>query len=166
MRGVFGACLAASVAVAGSAGAAESSIIKNAGDHPAYSVDLEPHVIFGFGNFGKDAGVPGVGVQGTFIIVQDGFIKSINNNVGIGVGANFFFADTVVVGIPVVMQWNFFLSTHWSVFGEPGVGIAAANKAVLYPIFAAGGRYHFTERIALTMRAGYPWIAVGVSFFF
>jgi len=151
--------------VSGSASAAESSIIKNPGDHPVYHVELEPHAIFGFGNFGKDV-VPGVGVQATFIIVQDGFIKTINNNVGIGVGANFFFGNPLVVGIPVVMQWNFFLATHWSVFGEPGVGVAAGNRATFYPIFLAGGRYHFTENIALTMRVGYPWLAVGVSFLF
>jgi hypothetical protein len=46
------------------------------------------------------------------------------------------------------------------------VGIAAGNRTVAYPIFMAGGRYHFTERIALTMRVGYPWFALGVSFLF
>jgi hypothetical protein len=29
----------------------------------------------------------------------------------------------------------------------------------------AGGRYHFTDKIALTMRAGYPAFSIGVSFF-
>ena len=165
MKGVFGAGLAAALALPASAAAAEASIIKNPGDHPAYKVDLEPHLLFGFGNFGRD-GVPGAGVQATFIVVQDGFIKTINDNVGIGVGANFFFGNPAVIGIPVVMQWNFFLSTHWSAFGEPGVGVAAGDRVVLYPIFAGGGRYHFTEKIALTMRVGYPWLAVGVSFLF
>jgi hypothetical protein len=32
------------------------------------------------------------------------------------------------------------------------------------PVFYAGGRFHFTERIALTVRAGYPDFSVGLSF--
>jgi hypothetical protein len=30
--------------------------------------------------------------------------------------------------------------------------------------FYAGGRYHFTDKITLTMRVGYPLATVGVSF--
>ena len=29
---------------------------------------------------------------------------------------------------------------------------------------AGGGRFHFTENVALTLRAGYPDVAVGISF--
>src|SRR5262249_26586056 len=131
------------------------AIIKNPGDHPGYRFELEPHGIVGFANFGRPGGVPGIGIEGTVIVVDNGFIKTINNNVGIGFGANFFFDHDVVLAIPIVMQWNFFLESHWSVFGEPGVGLATGNT-VVYPIFMAGGRYHFNERIALTLRAGYP----------
>ena len=31
--------------------------------------------------------------------------------------------------------------------------------------FAAGGRYHFSDKVALTMRVGYPFVSVGISFF-
>jgi hypothetical protein len=31
-------------------------------------------------------------------------------------------------------------------------------------VIYAGGRLHFTEAIALTLRVGYPDIAVGISF--
>jgi hypothetical protein len=68
--------------------------------------------------------------------------------------------------LPVVMQWNFWLHRKWSVFGEPGVafyfddGHFDFSPFVLY----AGGRYHFTDRIALTMRIGYPSFSLGVSF--
>ena len=165
MRHPFRLCLLFALACP-SLAQAEEGIIKNPGDHPPYRVELEPHAIFGFGNFfGRDT-APGLGMEATFIIVENGFVKTINNNVGIGVGVNTFFGPRVVFAIPVVMQWNFFLSTHWSVFGEPGIGIAAGDRTVAYPIFLAGGRYHFTERIALTMRVGYPWISVGVSFLF
>jgi hypothetical protein len=70
--------------------------------------------------------------------------------------------------LPVVMQWNFWLHRQWSVFGEPGVslyfedGHARFQPFVLY----AGGRFHFTDRIALTMRIGYPTFSLGVSFLF
>jgi hypothetical protein len=68
------------------------------------------------------------------------------------------------------MQWNFWLTPHWSVFGEPGLGFALAGKGpapdLLHPILMAGGRYHFNDKIALTLRVGYPAISVGASFFF
>jgi hypothetical protein len=35
----------------------------------------------------------------------------------------------------------------------------------VHPIIMAGGRYHFSENVALTMRVGYPSFSIGVSFF-
>ena len=95
--------------------------------------------------------------------------------------------------VPVVIQWNFFLSTHWSVFGEPGLalhysswgdgcvsgnyvdvgggtryydcGNAPSRLGVDPFVLFVGGRYHFTEQVALTMRIGWPYASVGVSFF-
>jgi len=141
---------------------AEESIIKNPGDHPRYGIDVEPHALLGYGGFGFKDGAPGLGVRGTFILVENGFVPSINNNVGLGFGFDAFFDG--FVDIPVVMQWNFFLSTHWSVFGEPGLGIELGGAGKLHPIFAVGGRYHFTENIALVMRLGFPTASVGVAF--
>jgi len=70
--------------------------------------------------------------------------------------------------LPVVMQWNFWLHRKWSVFGEPGVAIYFDDgKAEFTPfVVYAGGRYHFNDRIALTMRLGYPSFSLGVSFMF
>ena len=154
--------------VAAPALADERMIIKYPGEHPMYRFEAEPHGLLGFtGPFGY-AGAFGAGFRGTVIVADNGFIKTINNSVGIGFGADFFFRNNTVF-VPVVMQWNFYLSTHWSVFGEPGLGFVgngASSKAkdVLYPVFGAGGRYHFTDKIALTMRIGYPSLSVGVSF--
>lgn len=150
---------------------AEELLIKHPGDHPEYRFDAEPHGLIGWGPlFGRDVAF-GAGFRGTFIIVDNGFVKTINNNVGIGVGGDFVFNGGKRRGefafiVPVVMQWNFFLSTHWSVFGEPGFAIAFNANHPAYPVFAAGGRYHFSEKIALTMRLGYPAASVGVSFLF
>jgi hypothetical protein len=67
--------------------------------------------------------------------------------------------------IPVVMQWNFWLSRNWSVFGEPGGALRLRNGRVdPEPVFYAGGRLHFTDTIALTLRVGHPSASVGVSF--
>ena len=40
------------------------------------------------------------------------------------------------------------------------------TKGALGPVFSAGGRYHFTDSLALTMRIGYPTFSLGVSFLF
>jgi hypothetical protein len=180
---------------------AEELIIKRPGDHPVYSVEIEPHLALAF--VVPTAGSSGIGVGGRFTIpiVKNGFVSSINNSVGIGLGldwihyngcyrywgdpANCVNFETFL--LPVVMQWNFFLSTHWSVFGEPGLAISfnsygncvdfvdnrgnriacgarpstvGVNPFVLF----VGGRYHFSETMSLTMRIGWPYASVGVSF--
>jgi hypothetical protein len=68
--------------------------------------------------------------------------------------------------LPAVMQWNFWLHRKWSVFGEPGVAMYFEDGDLEFTPFVlyAGGRYHFTDTIALTMRVGYPTFSLGVSF--
>lgn len=155
-------------ASAKNARADEQSLIRTRGEHPDYVFDAEPHGLLGYGPF-NDGILPGAGFRGTFILVQQGFIPSINNSVGVGVGADFFFPSTGSVSfvVPAVMQWNFWLSTHWAVFGEPGLALGFGNHHdFVAPVFAAGGRYHFNEHVALTLRIGYPAASVGVSFYF
>lgn len=147
---------------------ADESIIKNPGDHPSYRFEAEPHGLIGYGGPFRhgDADI-GAGFRGTIILLDNGFVKTINNSVGIGFGGDIFFRRTTLF-LPVVMQWNFWLSTHWSVFGEPGLGIAVNSEAgtdVVNPVFMLGGRYHFNDKVSLTMRLGYPAISVGASFF-
>jgi hypothetical protein len=146
---------------------AEQAIIKHPGDHPHYAFEAEPHLLVGWREL-RDG--PGIGFRGTIPLVHNGFVSSINNSVGIGFG---FDVDPIRSAdrftVPIVMQWNFWLSTHWSVFGEPGAAIALGegrdrNRPV-FPIVHAGGRLHLSERVALTLRVGYPDLAVGFSFF-
>src|SRR6186713_1365744 len=128
---------------------ADVSIIKQPGNHADYVFEAEPHLLIApFDDFR-----PGVGFRGTFSIVRNGFISSINNSVGIGIGADW---SKDHFRIPIVMQWNFWLSRNWSVFGEPGGLIDFEKKPKPHPAFYAGGRFHFTERITLTMRVGHP----------
>jgi hypothetical protein len=170
MRLAAGAAFVAAFALStvSSPAYADESIIKNPGDHPPYRFEAEPHLLLGFGGPFRDGrGELGAGFRGTIIIVDNGFVKEINDSVGIGFGADGFFNGGTVL-IPVVMQWNFWLSTHWSVFGEPGIGFAANHdpaRDLVHPILMVGGRYHFNDRISLTMRIGYPAFSIGVSFF-
>lgn len=79
---------------------------------------------------------------------------------GGGIGhVNYFF-------LPVVMQWNFWLHRKWSVFGEPGLALYVDDGHVDFTPFVlyAGGRYHVSDKITLTMRIGYPSFSFGVSF--
>jgi hypothetical protein len=163
-------------------------------------VEIEPHAALGFLVPSAGSGV-GIGERVTIPIVRNGFVRSINNSVGIGFGIDWihysgcFFVRNAVgqcaplnrVWIPVVMQWNFYLSPHWSVFGEPGLAIAysdwgegcvvdngnrvfvcgpAPNRVDVDPfIIFFGGQFRFSEGVALTMRVGWPYASVGVSFF-
>jgi hypothetical protein len=82
--------------------------------------------------------------------------------VGIGFGLD---VSPSKVYLPVVMQWNFWLSRKWSVFGEPGPTLRLdKGKAKPDGSLYVGGRYLFTDDIALTLRVGYPAPSVGVSF--
>jgi hypothetical protein len=67
---------------------------------------------------------------------------------------------------PVVMQWNFWLTRQWSVFGEPGLALHLQDGQLeLDPfVFFAGGRFHLGDRVTLTLRIGYPTFTFGASF--
>ena len=83
------------------------------------------------------------------------------------------------------MQWNFWLSPKWSVFGEPGlyiyhgiyddscdrfrgnnIGCDSPTRTSVDFLFHAGGRFHFNDTVALTLRVGYPTVSFGVSLLF
>lgn len=154
-------------ATAVSTSARAESVIRYPGDHPDYSFEAEPHGLIGFGGPFGGHGQLGAGFRGTVVVVDNGFIKTINNSVGVTFGGDFYFRRSTLF-IPVAMQWNFWLTTRWSVFGEPGLGFAAHRPrglGLLHPVLMAGGRFHFNDNIALTMRIGYPSFSIGASFF-
>jgi hypothetical protein len=70
------------------------------------------------------------------------------------------------VFVPVVMQWNFWLTERFSAFGEPGVSLYHLDNYgfALSPALYLGGRLRLADRITLTARLGYPTLAIGVSF--
>ena len=148
-----------------SAPAGAQNIIKSPGQHPQ-GPELEPHLTLGPFN---RAGEVGIGFRATWQIGRNNFIDSINNSVGVGVGGDWLpicrgSCSTGHFVLPVVMQWSFYLTRAWSVFGEPGV--VANLDGGLDPgvMFQAGARWHFKETTTLTMRVGWPYLSVGVSF--
>src|SRR5687768_12541502 len=108
-RSFIGSLIAATLAtvLAASTPPQAELIIKNPGDHPDYVFEVEPHALLGYaGPFEKGKSDFGAGFRGTLILLNNGFIPSINNSVGIGFGADIFFKHGTFF-IPVVMQWNF-----------------------------------------------------------
>jgi hypothetical protein len=164
-RRAFACVLPASLAVVALspavARADEHSIIRAPGDHTPYFFEAEPHLLLGYAGPFEEGDNFGIGFRGTFHIA-DGFVKSINDSVGVGVGIDFGTHSRVLV--PVVLQWNFWLSPHWSVFGEPGIALGSGRETEAWPVLDVGGRFLFTDRIALTMRVGFPDASLGVSF--
>jgi len=157
MKSLLAASSLAAIGLTAPHALADVSTIKSPGAHPDYVFEAELHALVA----PFDELRPGIGFRGTFVIVSNGFVKSINNSVGIGIGADW---TKNHFRVPVVMQWNFWLSRNWSVFGEPGGLIDFGKKTKPHPAFYAGGRFHFTDRITLTLRVGHPTASVGVSF--
>jgi hypothetical protein len=153
--------VAAALLAPGVARADELSTIHSFGDHTPYIFEAEPHFLLGYGGPFEDGANAGVGFRGTVHLV-DGFIPNIDDSVGIGFG--FDLATDGHVLVPLVLQWNFWLSTHWSVFAEPGLAIGSGTDTVLWPAFYAGARVLITNRIGITFRVGWPDLSVGVSF--
>jgi hypothetical protein len=170
-------------------------VIKRPGYHPRYSFEAEPHLLLGVIDppGAANGGGVGFGFRGTIPLLSNGFIPSINNNVGIGFGIDFVHYgwgnnhcvfdsmgrctrvddqnNVNDIWMPVVMQWNFFLSRNWSVFGEPGLSLryessTGPNRGLRVEPFQLylGGRYHFSDNVTLTLRLGYPTFSAGVSF--
>jgi hypothetical protein len=69
---------------------------------------------------------------------------------------------------PIVLQWNFWLTRHWSLFGEPGLSLYWSDyrSVGVVPNFFGGGRYRFNDNVALTFRLGYPSFTLGLSILF
>jgi hypothetical protein len=158
----LGIGLSSCIALVNHPALAETNIIKDPDRHPHYVFEAEPHFLLA--PLGTQPLLPGAGFRGTLVLAQEGFIPRINDSVGLGFGVDYTRDNT---WIPVVMQWNFWLSEHWSVFGEPGFAFrfadhGDANRAD-FTIYG-GGRLRLSDRITLTMRVGYPAFAAGFSF--
>jgi len=161
-RVIFALCTLSSALAAAPARADDT--IKHPGDHPPYSVEIEPHLLLGFDRFGDQLGI-GFGGRVSIPIMDPGFVKKINDNAGITFGLDVVFpGGNAIIDVPVACQWNFFVHHRWSVLGEVGGTLGNHHDSPLHPGIWLGGRYHFNEHVALTMRIGYPTFSIGLSF--
>ncbi len=145
---------------------ADRSTIKFPNLHPSYAFEAEPHVFFTPRVRGAAPDGLGAGFRGTFSLVENGFVKTINNSVGLGVGVDTNLAQDRSLWFPIAMQWNFWFTERWSLFGEAGgTLLIGPDEFSPHPGIAVGGRYLFSRTLALTLRGGLPSIGVGLSFF-
>lgn len=183
---LVGTAAAACTLLSAREAAAVDWIIKNPSDHPDYRAELEPHGVivpwgntFGYGYIGARGRYHfhgGAGFRATIEIV-DNVIPRLNNTIGITFGVDFTncgycYPDEYSFWFPIGAQWNFFLTKKWSVFAELGFvphsngffNSRYVDAVFVEPMFELGGRYHFRDKITLTMRLGIPFVSVGVSF--
>ena len=184
------AAVSAIVASLSAPGAARAASTIRDPNPPRYSIEIEPHLnLQGFPDGGGTFGF-GAGARFSIPLASPGFIGSINDSIAITFGGDFvrFTSSAQVCGAtdcvagpsfwalyaPVALQWNFFLTEQWSVFGEPGIALRHAfldhcfdcsSNDVVRPMFDVGARYALADGAKLTMRFGYPLLAsVGISF--
>jgi hypothetical protein len=116
--------------------------IDRPGNHIRYSAEVEPHLVVQWSNgpWWDDDGI-GIGIRGSIPLVENGPVRTINNNMGIGFGLDWAHFDDACWGpgprpavlnddcsandfwLPVVVQWNFFFSELISAFPELGLAI-------------------------------------------
>jgi hypothetical protein len=192
------------LAVSTVASAQTRSEIKEPGNHKMYAWELEPHLVVQWNDYAPCTNTGfGPGVRATIPFLDNGPIPKINNNMGIGFGldwahssigncaqyrnnngvfyGNGFTAD--IWSVPVVVQWNFFLLSKLSVFGEAGLvfqhyrydngyngttcnnGFCTGNynNTDVNPTFSAGGRFMVSDSVGFLVRLGFPYFSAGVS---
>jgi hypothetical protein len=137
-----------------------STCAQISGVRPEVHLDLGYHADLGFG------------VRVDIPIVPEGLLTTARDDLAISPGVDLLFDDGEVwVGVPVALQWNFYINRSWSLAPEVGLALLLGHHhrnhddvAVDF-LLAVGGRYHFNERNALVLRIGWPiGIQFGVTF--
>lgn len=151
-------------------------------------INLHANTYYGFDWYGGNYYSPytiGPGFSMLFPVVQNGFIKTINDAFYVG-----FFTDLnyhpqydyygpygsfFSVAIGPYVQWRFYLFEILSVYANLGFGIwpwflgngqgvrdgtVALN---FFPLFAVGGNLHFTKNIGMNFEFGYPSAKIGLN---
>lgn len=140
--------------------------------------DVQMEVYAGVGWYGPGLGV---GLRVNIPVLDNGFVDEINNAIFITFGAELYYArytDSgqkergVGFGIPFGMMWAFYFSDRWSAFFELGLSIYFppawiggddfVDDAGGWVLAGVGGRWHFSQRGALTVRLGTPSTSVGI----
>jgi hypothetical protein len=102
--------------------------IGRPGAHDRYSAEIEPHLVL---QHTDNDGI-GVGVRGSFPIIDNGPVTTINNSFALGIGLDWthwendcgpWDCDGNDFWVPMVVQWNFFFSDMISAFPEVGLAL-------------------------------------------
>lgn len=154
---------------------AASAAEVESGDH-IHGVRFDVHGVFG------GYGSLGAGLRVDIPILPDGIIEEADDELALSPGADVFFTDfypDYYDGGPyvipsLVLQWNFFLGSRWSVFPEAGVALFVGDRHYLRrgvdgfylsPDLGLGARYQFGARNALLARVSTPTgLQLGVTF--
>ncbi|HEX4334435.1 MAG TPA: hypothetical protein VH062_00900 [Polyangiaceae bacterium] len=124
--------------------------IREPGNHPKYSVELEPHLVVQWQYADWDSDGIGIGGRVSIPVMDNGPITTINNSFAVGVGldwahfddnCNAFYGVRVRPNgfggctanhfwIPMVAQWNFWFTPVVSAFAELGLAIQHASYDV------------------------------------
>jgi hypothetical protein len=161
------------------------TIIGQPGNHPRYSVELEPHVLLGWADIGTSDPFPrgvnlsnnagfGPGLRLSIPLVDNGFVKTINNDVALGFGvdwAHYGSSGANVLWFPIVMQWNFHITDVITVFGEPGaafryVSVQGNRELHADGVLQLGAKFMFSRYMGFTLRIGYPYVSAGLTMLF
>jgi hypothetical protein len=142
------------------------NIVRQPGNHPDYSVEIEPHLAFQWADRVGSSDGFGPGARVNIPVMHNGPISTINNNMAITFGLDLTFGDggrgwcygrydrnlwlngescsVTELWLPVALQWNFYLTKVISVFGEPGFAIA--HRRWSYNWYCNGGNGALCEQ--------------------
>lgn len=193
LRSLAARCILLAVFVAGAwawSSAPASAQINTPGRHPRYTAELEPHLVWQWtgDERARNDGI-GMGFRASIPLLQDGPVSTINNSLAISFGLDWaYFPECYDYGdcsendfwVPVVAQWNFYLTQVISIFPEFGLGFRNAiidydspcrgnncrgSALEVHPVLWFGARFRLAEAVALTLRLGTPSLQLGVSLF-
>ena len=117
----------------------------------------------------------------TFPIVPDGAIDYLNESFALELGAGYqFFLDDSAnfhrINFPVLVRWDFHLTTMWSVYGALGAAgglpLGRDNPSVfgyhgyVWIIAAVGAFLHLADVFSLRLEAGSLGVLAGIHFSF
>ncbi len=137
-------------------------------DHDALRFDA--HVMVGY------YAEVGLGVRLDIPVVSRGLIDGVDDDLSVTVGAEvmyIYWSGFEGIGVyPMLgLQWNFYISESWSIFVEFGATLLFSSNrdqwtdSFIWPHAMLGARWHFSERNAIFVRAGWPaGVQLGVTF--
>ncbi len=135
--------------------------------HPRHLVDLEGHLVLGLLDPpGPSAPGLGIGARASIVLLNN-LVKPLNDSFGVGAGVDFVaLSSESHVWLPFVLQYSLWFSPTIAAFVEPGFAVLLHDDTWVRPAVYGGGRFSFSDRVALTARFGYPNSTIGVSLLF